>query len=39
MGYPDIKKIVFHTLLLGCEKELFSVPPSPASMESASTAL
>jgi hypothetical protein len=38
MRYLDFMKIVFHTFLLGCEKELSIVPQSPASMEAASTA-
>jgi hypothetical protein len=38
MEYLDFIKIVFHTLLLGSENELSRAPPSPASMESASTA-
>jgi hypothetical protein len=38
MGYLDFMKIVFCTLLLGNEKELSSVPSSPACKESASTA-
>jgi hypothetical protein len=38
MGYLDFMKTVPHTLLLGSEKELSSIPSSPAQMESASIA-
>jgi hypothetical protein len=38
MGYLDVMKTVPCTLLLGSEMELSNIPPSPESMESASTA-
>jgi hypothetical protein len=38
MEYVGFMNIVSHTLLLGSEKELATVSPSPASTESASTA-
>jgi hypothetical protein len=38
MEYKDFIKTASRTLLLGSEKELPSVPSSPARMESASTA-
>jgi hypothetical protein len=38
MGYLDFMKIVSRTLLLESERELCNVPPSPGSIESASTA-
>jgi hypothetical protein len=36
-GYLDFMKNVSHTLLLGSDMELSTIPPSPESMELAST--